>query len=214
MTAAGMQLSGLFLGEADPSRRSIVLGVTGTGKTRAVQRACAARMAHGGAVMVIDPKGEYHDLAQMTPQGCLAALVSGHRMRGVAVVPSWQSLDSLSADVALALDSLRYRAPGGGPLLVVVEECGLLRGEAREALEIVATVGRAWGVELCCVAQRATQVPATVRAQASMIASFRQTHPADLEALEEIVGEERALAIRSLPRYKHVTWTESDTWNG
>lgn len=194
-----------------PHRRTLVLGVTGAGKSHHV-RGLVSRVAQsGGSVLVVDPKGEYSDLSPCSPLDLVPRLLAGDDLR-LRTSPQWQSLDSLAEDVSLVLDSLRWRPPTARPMLVVVEECGLLRGPARSSLEVLATVGRSYGVELVCVAQRASQIPATVRAQASRIVAFRQTLPADLEALAEVMGPS-ALDLRTLARYEFRAWSEGDAWS-
>lgn len=195
----------------EPHRRTLVLGVTGAGKSHYVRATVARVLDRGGSVLVVDPKGEYQSLPAVSPLDLVPRLLTGAELRA-RTSAQWQSLDSLAEDVSLVLDAMRFRPAAARPLLVVVEECGLLRGPARTSLEVVATVGRSYGVELLCVAQRASQIPATVRSQASQIVAFRQTLPADLEALAEVMGP-GALDLRSLARYEYRAWSEGDAWS-
>ena len=199
--------------------RVLVVGITGSGKSRFVKRAIVAKAPR---VIVFDPHDEYSDGA--TERGRVVG-VSGVVRVGLgellndpdkldagrlAVVPSSLSPSGLAEEFA---DLLPVVATAQDGTVFVVEEVGLVRRHGAEALEVLACQSRHWGVPLVLVAQRAAQVPPTARDQCSRVVSFRQIRPEDVQALAERIGP-RADAIAKLPRGEFVAWSEEEEFQG
>lgn len=72
-------------------------------------------------------------------------------------------------------------------------------------------MGRHYGVNMIATSTRASHLPPDYRSQATRVIAFRQSEPADIDYMEDIIGE-KALRLPSLPRHEFIDWKESDAW--
>jgi hypothetical protein len=76
-------------------------------------------------------------------------------------------------------------------------------------LDMIVSLGRHRGLSVYCATRRPKEIPATIRAQAARVISFRQSEPADLEWCRQVMG---AMADRlpGLAEYQRLTWDDRD----
>lgn len=213
-----------------PSTRLVVVGKTGTGKSYRVKEAIRAWLARGVRVVAIDVCDEYSRHGKprngLTSDGplrqrvTLAELLSKPKLvedarLSLAVVPNDLRSPRAMARTFLAVDALLRAADR--PTVIVVDEVGRWTNSgadkechrARIALEAVATVGRKDGFALVTVSQSASHIPINVRKQSDEWWAFLQDDPADLEAMAERLGKEKAEEVSRLGQFQCVVWTDS-----
>ncbi len=196
----------------ESSDRMMVLGMTGTGKSKWLKQLLRKWLARGARVVVVDLDDEYsrhapperfpgpmrermtaRELAQF-PRKLFEAKLS------LSVVPSDDT--EKSAARCFQLVSRLAKAAGAEtrlPVIVVVEEVGYFAQLADAELKALATRYRKYGVACVFVSQRAAQVPKTVRSQTSRLACFQQLEVEDLEALGKKFGSQFAERVSRLP---------------
>ena len=192
----------------DPSAVVLVVGLRGSGKTSLIlQELLEPNVLE--RMFLLDPEDEFTDGAltlerfdQLTkswpdeaPREFIAAVGNIDTEELAPKVWRWVRLLE-----ARARDSV-----------IVVDEAGVVEISKRAGMAFnhLAARSRHWRCPLVFVAQRAAQVPTTVRSQATVIVSFAQSSVADIEALEErfalrapqLVGK-----IQELNRYEYVIW--------
>lgn len=187
-----------------------VLGVTGSGKSHFVKHRLVKRARR---CVVWDVHSEYAEPCDMD-EVSLDELTSepGLLQAGeckLAVVPEWDDPRELATAFTVFVSELKDSAQSES-LLVVVDECGLLRPIADGSLVALAAQSRHWLMPLALVGQRATMLPPGARAQLSTIVSFRQTDPSDIDALAERLGAVRAQRITELKNHRFVTWSQNE----
>lgn len=104
-------------------------------------------------------------------------------------------------------------AYSAGDCTLLIEECSLIfkRGEElHDWAKPIIFMGRTQRVSIVLIAQRASKIPLDIRSQASRIVTFRQTEPADVDALIERFGE-AGEAIPELPPLECLDWNGSET---
>lgn len=211
-----------------PATRLLVTGKTGSGKSSRVKEAMRAWLSAGVRVVAVDVCDEYsrhgrakHGLVQLGPlrHRVTAAelarnpgLVNDARL-SLAVVPMDTSPHAWARTFLLVERLMRH----AGKAVVVVDELGTWANpangaechRARAALESLSTNGRKDGLALVAVAQRAAQVPPNVRSQATAWWTYLQDEAADVEALAERFGRERAEEVSRLPLYEFIEWRDA-----
>lgn len=211
-----------------PATRLLVTGKTGSGKSSAIKEAMRSWLSAGVRVVAVDVCDEYsrhgrakHGLVQMGPlrhrvtAAELAAkphLVNDARL-SLAVVPMDRSPRAWASAFLLVERLMR----DAGKAVVVVDEVGTWTNaangpvchRARAALEALSTNGRKDGLALVVVAQRAAQIAPNIRSQASEWRSYLQDEAADVDALAERFGRERAEEVSRLPLYGFVEWRDA-----
>lgn len=191
-----------------------IVGIRGSGKSHYAKHRIVKAAAR---VVVWDPNSEYAepcDLDEVSVDELAAesSLLTTQQCR-LAVVPDWQDPTELAAQFAVFVTELR-EADHNEPTLVLIEECALLRPRGDGMLIALATQSRHWKMPLCIVAQRATMIPPGARSQCSIIVSFRQNDPGDLDALAERIGANKAARAGELPRHRFIVWSEADSFKG
>lgn len=183
--------------------RHAYVGQSGTGKSHAAKLAVAAHLRGAGTrVVVIDPDDEWSKLGEksehVTLGPCTHRVLFDDLMNdpgrhldrervALAVIVS-DDEDEASEQVAEFVEIVK----GTGDLLVVFEECGAYAGPdvseqaGKKAIAKIATRGRHWGCPTLFCAQRLVQIPPSARAQLTDLQIFRQVHPADLDALNDL----------------------------
>lgn len=202
----------------EPRDRLVVVGKTGTGKSTYTKRLVAQLHRAGWRVVVFDPADEYSRSGRGGVHVVQGPLPSRLTMPELLKRP--EVLDSPRLGLAVVSDgeppsvakdfrALATLCRHTGTLALVVEECGYFAEHCQESFKAVATLYRHQGISAVFVAQRATQIPLTARAQASKIVAFRQDEPADLAALSDKCGEEFSRVVAGLKVGQHATWTDS-----
>jgi hypothetical protein len=110
------------------------------------------------------------------------------------------------------LSLLGNTAYASGDCTFLVEECALIfrRGEElHDWAKPIVFMGRVQRVSLVLIAQRASKIPMDIRSQASRIVTFRQTEPADVDALIDRMGSE-AEGIPDLPVLTCLDWEDGN----
>lgn len=84
---------------------------------------------------------------------------------------------------------------------------GKIDGPYRDAV----LIGRHQRVSIMAIAQRAVNIPITLRSQASRFISFRQQESADIDTLSDIIGKENAQRCKSFPDLHCMDWEKGVT---
>lgn len=79
------------------------------------------------------------------------------------------------------------------------------------AFERLISVGRHRDIALFVTSRRPASVHPLIRSQANQIVTFRQIEPRDLKWLAEVMGEEAAEKVRTLPRFVPFRWRDDGT---
>lgn len=201
----------------EPRHRLLICGKTQHGKTTWARGLLSANAKYFDRVLVFDVDEEYR------PDPCKRALtvaqleqrpqlLDAHRL--LAVRPTGEDAHRRAMDCRSLLRMVRA---SGGKSLVLLEEpgryarhvCKLCSDRSLPVLlETAATSWAKHGIAFVYVAQRAAQVPVTVRTQLSAVCSFRQDEPDDLEALKDRAGKDFAGAVASLGVGKFRLWRD------
>jgi len=192
--------------------RLAVLGITGSGKSHFVKHRLVKRAKR---CVVWDVHSEYAepcDLDEVSLDELVSepALLSEPNCK-LAVVPDWDDPKELALAFNCFMSELKDSKQSES-LLVVVDECGLLRPHGDGQVIAIAAQSRHWQMPLVLVAQRAVMLPPGARAQLSTIVSFRQTEPEDIDALAERIGAARAERIMELRAHKFVVWSQQEAF--
>lgn len=214
--------------DPQPSTRILVTGKTGSGKSSRVKEAMRAWLSKGVRVIAVDVCDEYsrhgqakYGLVQLGPlrHRVTAAelvarpgLVNDARL-SLSVVPPDRSARSWARTFMLVERLMR----DAGKAVIVVDEVGTWANmaggpecaKARASLESFSTNGRKDGLALVTVAQCASQIPKLVRSQATEWWTYLQDEPADVDALAERFGRERAEQVSRLALYECIEWRDA-----
>lgn len=205
--------------------RILYVGKTHSGKSYALKRRMREWLTAGARVVAVDPCDEYSrkgggaDLGPLVERVTAAQLAEQPELvtkarLALSVVPSEDTVRGW-ARAFLLVSGLLRRA--GRPVVLVADEVGAWTDSsahpqchrARSELISLATNGRHRGIALALVAQRAANVPLTVRSQLSEIVTFRQDEPEDLAALAERIGEEQANGAAALAVGQCIEWRDT-----
>ncbi len=196
--------------------RVMVTGLTGSGKSTWVAKNIIAAAPR---VLAWSPHAK--DYRECTAPLSFAQLAQRPEVLDaqafrVCVVPTWRRPSDLTRQFAAFYD---VASTMSGTVLVV-DEVGLLRGEARELLMALASQARHFGEDtpeggcpMVFVAQRANMVPIGARTQCSQVVSFLQVEPSDVEALRDVIGGKLASRVPRLPRFEFVHWRQADAFD-
>ena len=213
------QLPKDFPRDLSPSDVCLIVGKRGTGKSTSAKALAGFLMEAGHAVVAFDPHDEYSQRGRKSEQVYLGPLhdrvtvaelerdPSALDTRGsLAVVPSLHRREC-AADFGTFVQLIQDT----GDVATIVEEVGLLSELAADELNELATQSRHYAIPLVLVAQRMTQIPKTARTQASVVVSFLQSNPDDLDALADLADGDKELAarVRSLPAGECVVWRDT-----
>lgn len=208
----------------DCAWRAAVVGISGTGKSYAAKafiRDLMKTKPKAHRIVVFDPCDEWSKKGRAdADRGPLVDRVTFDALAedpgryldveplSLAVVPSDD--EDESAEQVLEFVQL---VKATGDLVVVLDECGdygfTKPGQA--ALSLIARKGRHWRCPALFVAQRLTHLPPNCRSQLTELVTFLQTHPADVDALEDITGDKGfAARVQKLSAEKR----ESLRWRG
>jgi DNA polymerase III delta prime subunit len=194
-----------------PSDLLLVLGVRGSGKTTWARDHVWATAKRAVAWDVFR---EFPTEHRVSPYELADDAEKIMKAGKVAITPD-SGGQAMADEFALAMDILSCF----GGYVLLVDEVGLLRRYGEATLSQLATVSRHWGAEegepgvpVVMLSQRATQIPPTAREQASMVVSFAQRSPDDLDALADRCGDEFAAKVRRCTRaaHDHAMWREDD----
>jgi len=209
-----------------PRTRLLVCGKTGSGKSSQVKEALRHWQARGVRALVLDPCDEYSKhgretgLVRLGP--CRARVTAAELARrpelvtaarlSLAVVPDGPDARAWARAALLVMRVARH----AGRCLVTLDEVGTWTDsslhpachQAKAELVALATNGRHTGLALVLVAQRAAQVPASARAQATDVWAFLQDAPADVAALAERIGTQ-AEGVTRLPLGECIEWRDT-----
>lgn len=211
-----------------PRTRLLVVGKTGAGKSSEVKEALRQWLTAGVRIVALDVCDEYSRDGRETGLVRLGPLRKRVRASELAAHPA-QLLDSrlslavvpdektahAAARAFLLLAALLRHAPSR--TLFVADEVGFWTDgtlgpaptQAQRNLVALATNGRHDGIALVMVAQRASQVPKSARAQCTEIWAFRQDDPEDVAALAERIGK-RAEDSARLQVGESVEWRDDE----
>lgn len=199
----------------------LIVGKRGCGKSHFAKALAGAELAAGARVVAFDPHDEYSKKGRKSPQvnlGPLAERVTVDQLiehpelldakrLSLAVVPEGVPNDEL----ADAFRDVQELVTSTGRLTFIADEIGEYSDEAAGELNSLATQSRHYEAALVLVAQRMTQIPKTARTQASVLHTFLQSNPEDLEALVKLTGDKDfAARVSRLPRRKNLTWRDSE----
>lgn len=204
----------------EPHDVVIVVGKRGCGKSHHAKALAASELAAGARVVAFDPHDEYSAKGRSSPQVSLGPLrdrvtvdqllerpeLLDAKKLSLAVVPE------CSADeMADAFREVAEMISATGRLTFLADEIGEYSDEAAGTLNSLATQSRHYETALVLVAQRMTQIPKTARTQASVLHTFLQSNPEDLDALVKLTGDrDFAARVSRLPRRKQLTWRDTE----
>lgn len=107
------------------------------------------------------------------------------------------------------LPMIGYGAFAAGNCTLVIEECALIfrRGEElHEWARPLIFMGGHSHVDLVLVAQRAASIPINIRSQATRIITFKQSEPADVDALADRIGKSIKDDVPQLEKLECFDW--------
>lgn len=159
---------------------TLIVGVTGSGKTYLAHRIAANYLKDKVAVLVLDPTV---DKASQTAWPVTRKILPG-RARCVVV--------TTEAAFFRCYKDARNCA-------VFIDECGELIGQDRSGLLSVFTRGRNYGIHGYGITQRATQISPTLRANCEELFMFQQ-HASDAKIIAQDRSDERLLEATKLKR--------------
>jgi len=187
-------------GPFQPGDRVVIIGLPLSGKTYLAGKLTATAQR----ILYFDPFHDYREAAGATE---IAAndLLSRPKLLAestfrYAVIPDENEL-------AEQLEDVVSLARAASNLVIVLDEVGDYKQEARVTLEKLARNGRHDGLVPVYVSQVAVDIPRTVRRLATRVYSFRQVDIDDLDALEERYGEAYAREVSQLPPHRYALWT-------
>jgi len=102
-----------------------------------------------------------------------------------------------------------HTAFAAGNCTLIIEECALIfrRGEElHDWAKPLIFMGGHSHVDLVLVAQRAASIPINIRSQATRIVTFKQSEPADVEALGNRIGKSVEDVIPTLEKLECLDW--------
>lgn len=111
------------------------------------------------------------------------------------------------------LPAFAYASFAAGNCTLIIEECALIfrRGEElHDWAKPLVFMGGHSHVDLILIAQRASNIPISIRSQANRIVSFKQSEPADVDALADRIGKSIAETLPALEKLNCVDW-DGDT---
>lgn len=106
-----------------------------------------------------------------------------------------------------------YASFAAGNCTLIIEECALIfkRGEElHDWAKPLVFMGGHSHVDLVLVAQRAASVPINIRSQATRLVTFKQTEPADVDAIADRIGKSIKDLIPKLEKLECLDW-DGDT---
>lgn len=209
-----------------------VVGVRGSGKSTFAKKLAAVQLEHGKRVLAWDPKDEWSAHGRKRKHVDLGPLAHRCTVERLRQHPEWLSDPKLSLAVVSECSALDTEGIAEdfrdfvelveltGDLVLFVDEVGLLRDAAPEALLIVGTQSRHWGNEgtpTVLVAQCMTLIEPKARKQVSMLITGTQHDPADLAAIEDMLimpmGKESAekfiQQVATMKRPGLIGWREA-----
>ena len=215
--------------------RLLVVGKTGTGKSTRVKEALRAWQALGVRIVAVDVCDEYSKHGRprhgLTSEGTLQNRVTAIELArntdlikdarlSLAVVPgngSEAALDDPRAMARTALFVMNLVAGARRPTVIVFDEIGRWTNSsagpechaAGVRLASFASADRKNGLAGVFVSQCASQIPSDVRRQCDEMWIFLQDYQADLDALSERIGKERAAAVSRLPQFEFEVWRDA-----
>lgn len=197
----------------------IVVGKRGCGKSHHAKAIAAAELGHGARVVAFDPHDEYSRAGRKSAQVTLGPLASrctvdqllerperlDSKTLSLAVVPEGVPTDELGA----AFEAVSEVVSTTGRLTFLADELGEYADTAGKTINSLATQSRHYETAIVLVAQRMTQIPKTARTQASIVCTYLQSNPEDLDALVKLTGDrDFAARVSRLPRRKSLTWRD------
>lgn len=203
----------------DPQRRTLVCGVTGSGKSWHVKDALArADLDQVAVVVVPDVHGEYLEgLHNWLPAAELAQgartqkpfKIRGLFIGGLAVRPDARTPEACAEAFKLVARLLAALEPKQKTILIL-DEVHFWADQVPEELRNLACMGRHDEIEIVFVTQRAAKVPIDARSQCQNVVAFAQSEPADLEALRLRCGKNFAEEVSLLvpASHEHAAWTQ------
>lgn len=210
--------------------RLLVVGKTGTGKSTRVKEALKAWQAQGVRVVAVDVCDEYSKQGQprngLTSEGTLTTRVTALELSrnpelikaprlSLAVVP--QNINDPRSMARTALYVMNLLSGQGKPTVVVFDEIGRWTNSsagpechaAGVRLSAFATGDRKNGLAGVFVSQCASQIPTDVRRQCDEMWIYLQDYQADVDALSERIGQERAAGLSRLPQWQFEHWRDA-----
>lgn len=213
----------------DPVSVVLVVGRRGCGKTSLVLEELLESLDGPDAILAFDPHHEYGPEEEaltiarfkthaptLKGEEASLALVSIETKEVKPVADEDEDdeewLDELAVAMRRFVSIVKKHVRN---TVIIIEESGVVESskKAGMALSYLATQSRHWNCPLVFVAQRAAQVPPTVKAQATCIVSFKQSRVADIEALEEefeLEAPELAGRIAKLKKFEYIVWRSWD----
>lgn len=187
---------------------ALVVGVRGSGKSHLVREAIWQN-AH--RIIAFDPHHEYGmnhigliEFQRAAERGLPEEFAASVTPVGLITDDERAFTDCVRQFTAIIEKHVRNT-------IIIFEEAGIMEGmkKPQKLLNVLATQSRHWNCPLVYVAQRAFQVPVTVRSQANVVVSLRQSDDGDIRELREKFGSaNRALAERipTLDKHEYVIW--------
>lgn len=198
--------------------RLLVVGKTGTGKSTWVKAHLGRELAAGRRVLWFDYCDEYSREGAASEHVRLGPLKErvefdelmedlsqvGKRRLSLAVVPSKEPREAAEQFAALV-----DVAEAEGDLLFGADEVGMFGSHCADRLHYLAAQSRHWGVPVILASQAMVDVHARARRQATRLVTFRQTHPADLDAIRELTRDDELTdAVPRLDIGEFRTWRD------
>jgi hypothetical protein len=205
---------------------AVILGKRGRGKSTVTKR-LLRREAIRRRILFGDPHDEYSSCGRKTDNVDLGPLPQRMAVEDLVEHPE------LLGDPRLTMAAVMRGDPDGaaadfrhlvdlaetwGNLLLGFDEIGIYRELVTKEVRYVATQSRHWadggghgGVPLVLTTQRGVDVHPGARSQVSILVSFQQSHPEDLEALWDItLSDEFVDAVARLDVGRCCVWRDSN----
>ena len=195
--------------QLDSNGRYGILGASGSGKSNLVFLLLENMRHRKQPMLIIDQKGEYGDLpdiykaraSQIKPKELPFKLRNSNASMVIDIrgAPSPEAWIRDFVNTALSV-------PRKVPILIVIEEAHnycpqAAKSPSRRAIGRLAGEGRSHGYGMLLISQRCAKLSKDALAEAQYIYFLKHKWPKDYDYLEEIMGEDRVLKLKNMPRF-------------
>lgn len=187
----------------------IIVGVPQSGKTVLALRLVKACRR----VVYFDPRAEYEARGEpIKPSDLRSDHFAGEWLR-LTIQANRNSEIDPAVEFVHSSRIVRDGARIHGSLVYVCDEIGDYAAGAMRTLRQIHANGHKDGVVSLFVSQRAVDLPLGCRATATRVLSLLQTHPTDLQRLEDEFGPEMRSAAQAWRPYSPpAVWTRPRLW--
>lgn len=188
----------------------IIIGIPLSGKTWMARKLVSSC----DRVVYFDVRAEYEENGRpIRPEDLQASDLDGQYLR-LTVQAFRNPYRNVPDEFIETTRIVREGAALYGPLVYVCDEIGAYATGAMTTLRQIHANGHKDGVVSLFISQRAVDLPLGCRATASKVMSLMQTHPTDLQRIEDEFGRPmREACERWRPGDEPATWVRPNLWS-